>query len=111
MELLVLPKAKGNSSQLGNDFLHADGIVLNVQNGAWHFCEDLQRQYFFYVKPTESKDSLKTFKLTTVPEATSDVHLRSDEGRHLIQIQHKKLNYLLQEYKQCLEPEESLLLL
>ncbi|GFU08180.1 transposon Ty3-I Gag-Pol polyprotein [Trichonephila clavipes] len=49
-EFLVLPEAKGNKTLLGLDFLKAAGIVLNVQDGKWHFYGNPQKQYKFFKK-------------------------------------------------------------
>ncbi|GFR19315.1 hypothetical protein TNCT_259961 [Trichonephila clavata] len=51
-EFLVLPVAKGNKTLLGMDFLHAAGIVLDVQGRKLHFSEN----------PRNSTNSSRRFK-------------------------------------------------
>ncbi|GFV12565.1 uncharacterized protein TNCV_4425181 [Trichonephila clavipes] len=52
-EFLVLPKAKGNKTLLGLNFLNAAGIVLDVQGGKWHFSGNPRKQYKFFKKTLE----------------------------------------------------------
>ncbi|GFU42119.1 hypothetical protein NPIL_351941 [Nephila pilipes] len=61
-DFLVLPEAKGNKALLGQDFLNASGIVLDVQGGKWHFPENPRKQYEFFKKPLEDI-TLSAFKL------------------------------------------------
>ncbi|GBM20388.1 hypothetical protein AVEN_222096-1 [Araneus ventricosus] len=93
IELIVLPEAKGNRTLLGTDFLQSAGIVLDVLNGKWHFCENPQIQYPFYKVPSKNansksisdseKKSSETSSSVKVPETSSSVNLRSDEDKHL----------------------------
>ncbi|GBL75988.1 hypothetical protein AVEN_234305-1 [Araneus ventricosus] len=96
-ELIVLPEAKRNRTLLifksTADFLQSAGIVLDVLNGKWHFCENLQIQYPFYKVPSKNentksisdseKRSAETSSSVKVPETSSSVNLRSDEAKHL----------------------------
>ncbi|GBL76414.1 hypothetical protein AVEN_53187-1 [Araneus ventricosus] len=56
-ELILLPEAKRNRTLLGTDFLQSAGIVLDVLNGKWHFCENPQIQYPFYKVPSKNENS------------------------------------------------------
>ncbi|GBN57852.1 hypothetical protein AVEN_30143-1 [Araneus ventricosus] len=113
-ELIVLPEAKGSRTLLGTDFLQCAGIVLDILNGKWHFCENPQIQYPFYKVPSKNEnsksisDSEKRSEETSssfkVPETSSSVKLRSDEGNHLTKEQRTQINCLLQEFKSCFEP-------
>ncbi|GBN71539.1 hypothetical protein AVEN_126347-1 [Araneus ventricosus] len=110
-ELIVLPEAKGNRTLLGTDFLQAAGDVLN---GKWYFCENPQIQYPFYKVPSNNENSksfsdseersAETSSSVKVPETSSSVNPRSDEGKHLTKEQRTQLNCLLQEFKSCFEP-------
>ncbi|KAF8788456.1 hypothetical protein HNY73_006500 [Argiope bruennichi] len=44
---LTLPKAKGNRTLLGTDFLGKAGIVLNLKHKNWHFYGDQTRKIPF----------------------------------------------------------------
>ncbi|GBL99604.1 hypothetical protein AVEN_68862-1 [Araneus ventricosus] len=39
IEMLALPKAKGNQTLLGTDFLEKSGIVLDLKNKSWYFSD------------------------------------------------------------------------
>ncbi|GBM08854.1 Retrovirus-related Pol polyprotein from transposon 297 [Araneus ventricosus] len=94
-ELIVLPKAKGSRTLLGTDFLQSAGIVLDIFNGKWNFWEN----------PQIRKRSVETSSsVIKVPEASSFVNLRSEEGTHLTKEQRTQINFLLQEFKSCFEP-------
>ncbi|GBM00602.1 hypothetical protein AVEN_77399-1 [Araneus ventricosus] len=56
-ELSDLPEPKGNRTLLGTNFLQSAGIVLDVLNGKWHFCENPQIQYPFYNVPSKNEIS------------------------------------------------------
>ncbi|KAF8781660.1 Transposon Ty3-G Gag-Pol polyprotein like [Argiope bruennichi] len=47
LDLLALPKAKGNRTLLGADFLVKAGIVLNLKHKNWHFYGDQTRKIPF----------------------------------------------------------------
>ncbi|GFU00133.1 uncharacterized protein NPIL_112991 [Nephila pilipes] len=50
-ELIILPKVKGNKILSGTDFLKSAGIVLDVLDDTWYFCENPQIQYPFHKMP------------------------------------------------------------
>ncbi|GBO32369.1 Retrovirus-related Pol polyprotein from transposon 17.6 [Araneus ventricosus] len=93
-ELIVLPEAKGNRTLLGTDFLQSAGIVLDIVNGKWHFCENPQIQSPFYKVPSKNENSKsisdsekrseETSSSVKVPETSSSVNLRSDEDDIII---------------------------
>ncbi|GBM65977.1 hypothetical protein AVEN_152188-1 [Araneus ventricosus] len=60
VKFIALPEAKGNRTLLGTDFLQAAAIVLNIQNGTWHFSENPHKQFSFYKNPSDVKENLPT---------------------------------------------------
>ncbi|GFQ97091.1 uncharacterized protein TNCT_651211 [Trichonephila clavata] len=44
---IILPKAKGNRTLLGTDFLNSAGLVLDVKNPFWYFWDNPTHQYPF----------------------------------------------------------------
>ncbi|GBM18872.1 Transposon Ty3-I Gag-Pol polyprotein [Araneus ventricosus] len=94
-ELIVLPETKGNRTLLGTNFFQSAGIVLDVFNGKWHFCENPQIQYPFYKVPSENENSksisdseersAETSSSVKVPETSSSVNPRSDEADGIIE--------------------------
>ncbi|GBM95588.1 Transposon Tf2-9 polyprotein, partial [Araneus ventricosus] len=114
VKFIALPEAKGNRTLLGTDFLQAAAIVLNIQNGTWHFSENPHKQFSFYKNPSDVKENLPTIsshKVTspeTIPVALKEtsvpVILREDEGKHLTSKQRDKFNSLLKEFETCFHP-------
>ncbi|GBM27847.1 Retrovirus-related Pol polyprotein from transposon 297 [Araneus ventricosus] len=110
VKFIALPEAKGNRILLGTDFLQAAEIVLNIQNGTWHFSENPHKQFSFYKNPSDVKENLPTIsshKVTspeTIPVASVPVILREDEGKHLTSKQRDKFNSLLKEFETCFHP-------
>ncbi|GFX69775.1 retrovirus-related Pol polyprotein from transposon opus [Trichonephila clavipes] len=43
----ILPKAKGNRTLLGTDFLSSAGLVLDVKNACWYFWDNPTHKYPF----------------------------------------------------------------
>ncbi|GFX07267.1 uncharacterized protein TNCV_2972441 [Trichonephila clavipes] len=43
----ILPKAKGNRTLLGTDFLNSAGLVLDVKNTCWYFWDNPTHKYPF----------------------------------------------------------------
>ncbi|GFV20513.1 uncharacterized protein TNCV_4142741 [Trichonephila clavipes] len=46
-KFIILPKAKGNRTLLGTDFLSSAGLVLDVKNTCWHFWDNPTHKYPF----------------------------------------------------------------
>ncbi|GFU30115.1 retrovirus-related Pol polyprotein from transposon opus [Nephila pilipes] len=44
---IILPKAKGNRTLLGTDFLIFTGLILDVKNACWYFCDNPTHKYPF----------------------------------------------------------------
>ncbi|GFQ84369.1 uncharacterized protein TNCT_180451 [Trichonephila clavata] len=44
---IILPKAKGNRTLLGTDFLSSAGLVLDVENACWYFWDNPTHKYPF----------------------------------------------------------------
>ncbi|GFY55850.1 retrovirus-related Pol polyprotein from transposon opus [Trichonephila inaurata madagascariensis] len=46
-KFIILPKAKGNRTLLGTDFLSSTGLVLDVKNTCWYFWGNPTHKYPF----------------------------------------------------------------
>ncbi|GFV55892.1 transposon Tf2-8 polyprotein [Trichonephila clavipes] len=46
-KFIILPKAKGNRTLLGTDFLSSAGLVLDVKNTCWYFWDNATHKYPF----------------------------------------------------------------
>ncbi|GFX45621.1 uncharacterized protein TNCV_176141 [Trichonephila clavipes] len=46
-KFIILPKAKGNRTLLGTDFLSSAGLVLDVKNTCWYFWDNPTHNYPF----------------------------------------------------------------
>ncbi|GFS69884.1 transposon Tf2-8 polyprotein [Trichonephila clavipes] len=46
-KFIILPKAKGNRTLLGTDFLSSAGLVLDVKNTCWYFWDNPTHRYSF----------------------------------------------------------------
>ncbi|GFU82316.1 retrovirus-related Pol polyprotein from transposon 17.6 [Trichonephila clavipes] len=46
-KFIILPKAKGNRTLLGTDFLSSAGLVLDVKNTCWYFWDNPTQKYPF----------------------------------------------------------------
>ncbi|GFX62902.1 uncharacterized protein TNCV_1099951 [Trichonephila clavipes] len=46
-KFIILPKAKGNRTLLGTDFLSFAGLVLDVKNTCWYFWDNPTHKYSF----------------------------------------------------------------
>ncbi|GFS81431.1 retrovirus-related Pol polyprotein from transposon opus [Nephila pilipes] len=44
---IILPKAKGNRTLLGTDFLNSAGLILDVKNACWYFWDNPTHKYPF----------------------------------------------------------------
>ncbi|GFT53111.1 uncharacterized protein TNCV_4232431 [Trichonephila clavipes] len=47
IKFIILPKAKGNRTLLGTDFLSSAGLVLDVKNTCWYFWDNPTHKYPF----------------------------------------------------------------
>ncbi|GFS54790.1 uncharacterized protein NPIL_212121 [Nephila pilipes] len=46
-KFIILPKAKGNRTLLGTDFLSSAGLILDVKNASWYFWDNPTPKYPF----------------------------------------------------------------
>ncbi|GFU33792.1 retrovirus-related Pol polyprotein from transposon 412 [Trichonephila clavipes] len=46
-KFIILPKAKGNRTLLGTDFLSSAGLILDVKNTFWYFWDNPTHKYLF----------------------------------------------------------------
>ncbi|GFS71468.1 hypothetical protein TNCV_5051691 [Trichonephila clavipes] len=46
-KFIILPKAKGNRTLLGTDFLSSAGLVLDVKNANWYFWDNPTHKFPF----------------------------------------------------------------
>ncbi|GFX15746.1 retrovirus-related Pol polyprotein from transposon 17.6 [Trichonephila clavipes] len=46
-KFIILPKAKGNRTLLGTDFLSSAGLILDVKNTCWYFWDNPSHKYPF----------------------------------------------------------------
>ncbi|GFX60912.1 uncharacterized protein TNCV_2275451 [Trichonephila clavipes] len=46
-KFIILPKAKGNRTLLGTDFLSSAGLVLDMKNTCWYFWDNATHKYPF----------------------------------------------------------------
>ncbi|GFV03181.1 retrovirus-related Pol polyprotein from transposon 412 [Trichonephila clavipes] len=46
-KFIILPKAKGNRTLLGTDFLSSAGLALDVKNTCWYFWDNPTHKYLF----------------------------------------------------------------
>ncbi|GFW55167.1 retrovirus-related Pol polyprotein from transposon 297 [Trichonephila clavipes] len=46
-KFIILPKAKGNRTLLGTDFLSSASLVLDVKNTCWYFWDNPTLKYLF----------------------------------------------------------------
>ncbi|GFT45629.1 transposon Tf2-8 polyprotein [Trichonephila clavipes] len=95
-KFIILPKAKGNRTLLGTDFLSSAGLVLDVKNTCWYFWDNPTPKYPF----GEELDTP-----STVEKMSSNTYQsREEEGRSLISAQKEKLNLLLESFQNVFEP-------
>ncbi|GFY43650.1 retrovirus-related Pol polyprotein from transposon 297 [Trichonephila inaurata madagascariensis] len=94
-KFIILPKAKGNRTLLGTDFLSSAGLVLDVKNTFWHFWDNPAHKYPFG----------KELDTPSIAEMSSNTcQLREGEGESLTSAQKKKLNLLLESFQNIFEP-------
>ncbi|GFV75073.1 retrovirus-related Pol polyprotein from transposon opus [Trichonephila clavipes] len=99
-KFIILPKAKGNRTLLGTDFLSSAGLVLDVKNTCWYFWDNPTHKYPF-------GEELDT---PSVVEKMSNntCQLREGEGESFTPVcvcaQKEKLNLLLESFQNVFEP-------
>ncbi|GFV46258.1 retrovirus-related Pol polyprotein from transposon opus [Trichonephila clavipes] len=97
-KLIILPKAKGNRTILGTDFLSSAGLVLDVKNICWYFWGNPTYKYPF-------GEELDTPSI--VEKMSSNVcQLSEEESESLTSAQKEKLNLLLESFQNVFEPGE-----
>ncbi|GFV04050.1 transposon Tf2-8 polyprotein [Trichonephila clavipes] len=99
-KFIILPKAKGNRTLLGTEFLSSADLVLDVKNTCWYFSDNPTHKYPF-------GEELDT---TSIVEKMSSntCQLREGEGESLTSVcvcaQKEKLNLLLESFQNVFEP-------
>ncbi|GBM19609.1 hypothetical protein AVEN_197207-1 [Araneus ventricosus] len=98
IEMLALPKAKGNRTLLGTDFLEKSGIVLDLKNKSWYFSDKPHHKIYF-------KEDLDVNSLQAAGSIIANsCQLREDEGTTLTPEQRKKMSYLLEKFDSIFKP-------
>ncbi|GFS76739.1 hypothetical protein TNCV_1622961 [Trichonephila clavipes] len=97
-KFIILPKAKGNRTLLGTDFLSSAGLVRDVKNTCWYFWDNPTHKYPFG----------KELDTPSIVEKMSNntCQLREGEGESLTSFfpQKEKLNLLLESFQNVFEP-------
>ncbi|GFV85249.1 hypothetical protein TNCV_928801 [Trichonephila clavipes] len=97
-KFIILPKAKGNRTLLGTDFLSSAGLVLDVKNTCWYFWDNPTHKYPF-------GEELDTPSIVE-KMSSNTCQLREGEGENLTSAQKEKLNLLLECFQNVFEPGE-----
>ncbi|GBN33923.1 Retrovirus-related Pol polyprotein from transposon opus, partial [Araneus ventricosus] len=98
IEMLALPKAKGNRTLLGTDFLEKSGIVLDLKNKSWYFCDKPHHKICF-------KEDLDVNSLQAAGSIIANsCQLREDEGTTLTPEQREKMICLLGKFDSIFKP-------
>ncbi|GBO03898.1 Retrovirus-related Pol polyprotein from transposon 17.6 [Araneus ventricosus] len=98
IEMLALPKAKGNRTLLGTDFLEKSGILLDLKNKSWYFSDKPHHKICF-------KEDLDVNSLQAAGSIIANsCHLREDEGTTLTPEQREKMSYLLEKFDSIFKP-------
>ncbi|GFY01517.1 uncharacterized protein TNCV_2607041 [Trichonephila clavipes] len=97
-KFIILPKAKGNRTLLGTDFLSSAGLVLDVKNTCWYFWDNPTHKYPF----GEELDTPSVVEKMS----SNTCQLREEEGESLTSAQKEKLNLLLESFQNVFEPRE-----
>ncbi|GBL79856.1 Transposon Tf2-6 polyprotein [Araneus ventricosus] len=98
IEILALPKAKGNRTLLGTDFLEKSGIVLDLKNKSWYFSDKPHHKICF-------KEDLDVNSLESAGSIIANsCQLREDEGTTLTPEQREKMSYLLEKFDSIFKP-------
>ncbi|GFW16758.1 retrovirus-related Pol polyprotein from transposon 297 [Trichonephila clavipes] len=97
-KFIILPKAKGNRTLLGTDFLSSAGLVLDVKNTCWYFWDNPTHKYPFGEK-------LDTPSIVE-KMSSNTCQLREGEGESLTSVcaQKEKLKLLLESFQNVFEP-------
>ncbi|GFV69282.1 retrovirus-related Pol polyprotein from transposon 412 [Trichonephila clavipes] len=103
-KFIILPKAKGNRTFLGTDFLSSAGLVLNVKNTCWYFWDNPTHKYPF-------REELDTPSIVD-KMSINTCQLREGEGQSLTSVcvcararaQKEKINLLLESFQNVVEP-------
>ncbi|GFW41409.1 transposon Tf2-8 polyprotein [Trichonephila clavipes] len=99
-KFIILPKAKGNRTLLGTDFLSSSGLVLDVKNTCWYFWDNPTHKYPF----GEELDTPSVVEKMS----SNTCQLREGEGESLtsvcVCVQKEKLNLLLESFQNVFEP-------
>ncbi|GFS60261.1 uncharacterized protein TNCV_2827441 [Trichonephila clavipes] len=97
-KFIILPKAKGNGTLLGTDFLSSAGLVLDVKNTCWYFWDNPTHKYPF-------GEELDTPSIVE-KMSSNTCQLREGEGESLTSLfsQKEKLNLLLESFQNVFEP-------
>ncbi|GFX93861.1 retrovirus-related Pol polyprotein from transposon 412 [Trichonephila clavipes] len=93
-KFIILPKAKGNRTLLGTDFLSSAGLVLDVKNTCWYFWDNSTHKYPF-------GEELDT---PSIVEKISSNTCQLREGESLTSAQKEKLNLQLESFQNIFEP-------
>ncbi|GFX73376.1 uncharacterized protein TNCV_1469961 [Trichonephila clavipes] len=95
-KFIILPKAKGNRTLLGTDFLSSAGLVLDVKNTCWYFWDN----------PTHKSPFDEELNTPSIVEKMSSntCQLREGEGESSTSSQKEKLNLLLESFQNVFEP-------
>ncbi|GFY64789.1 transposon Tf2-9 polyprotein [Trichonephila inaurata madagascariensis] len=95
-KFIILPKAKGNRTLLGTDFLSSAGLVLDVKNANWDFWDNPTHKYPF-------GEELDTPSIAEKMSSNA-FQLREGEGESLTYVQKEKLTLLLESFQNVFEP-------
>ncbi|GFW22859.1 retrovirus-related Pol polyprotein from transposon 412 [Trichonephila clavipes] len=100
-KFIILPKAKGNRTLLGTDFLSSAGLVLDVKNTCWYFWDNPTHKYPF-------GEELDTSSIVE-KMSSNTCQLREGEGESLtlcvcVCAQKEKLNLILESFQNVFEP-------
>ncbi|GFX53074.1 hypothetical protein TNCV_1655331 [Trichonephila clavipes] len=95
-KFIILPKAKGNITLLGTDFLTSAGLLLDVKNTCWYFWYNPTHKYLF-------GEELDTPSMVE-KMSSNTCQLRAGEGESLTSAQKEKLNLLLESFQNVFEP-------
>ncbi|GFX51442.1 uncharacterized protein TNCV_3103751 [Trichonephila clavipes] len=101
-KFIILPKAKGNRTLLGTNFLSSAGLVLDVKNTCWYIWDNSTHKYPF-------GEELDTPSIVE-KMSSNTCQLREGEGESLTSVcvcvcaRKEKLNLLLESFQNVFEP-------
>ncbi|GFS91376.1 CCHC-type domain-containing protein [Trichonephila clavipes] len=67
-KFIILPKAKGNRTLLGTDFLSSAGLILDVKNACWYFWDNPTHNYHLIA----SLDNLGVYHTSALTPCNND---------------------------------------